>query len=134
MDARKTLEQQRAASAWANVTSVPREKGKQYGSLARGLAAMIQTNGLGQTLAFLLSKAGNDRTNAHARLYGHLDCWLSQNVTHGTDLLQWITQQSSDGYRRASVEALAYSVWLARFAEAKGWGQEQLGGENDSAA
>ena len=56
----RTLEQRRAASAWANVEDVHTHGTsyeKEYGQLARSAPADIQTNGLGQTLAFWRAKA-----------------------------------------------------------------------------
>jgi len=126
MSNRKTLEQKRAANAWDCVSEVDPGKGKEYGSLARGLSAMIQTNGLGQTLAFLLAKAEGQNDKPQMTIYRHLAGWLSQrmDVPQGQDFMAWLVHQNSDGYRRATVEALAHSLWLRRFAEAKGWGQE----------
>lgn len=127
MNARQTRDQQRAQSAWQNVRQVPEEKGKEYGSLARGLAAMIQTNGLGQTLAFLQAKAEGKTDKPHAMLFRHLSGWVGKQMTgqDRADLLEWLIQQNSDVYRRATAEALAYALWLRRFAEAKGWGDQQ---------
>lgn len=130
MNARQTRDQQRAQSAWQNVRQVPVEKGTEYGSLARGLAAMIQTNGLGQTLAFLQAKAEGKADKPHALLLRHLSGWVGQQMTgqDRTDLLEWLITQNSDAYRRATAEALAYALWLRRFAEAKGWGDQQPAG------
>lgn len=125
MNARQTREQERAKSAWENVARVSARQGKEYGSLARSLSAMIQTNGLGQTLAFLKAKAGNNQDAPHALLCDHLSGWVYKQLTRneGTDLLKWIITQNSDAYRRATVEALAYAIWLRRFSEAQGWGE-----------
>ena len=56
----QNVEQERGGQAWINIEEI---KGKQddtlekeYRSLARGLNAMIQINGLGQTLGFLKQK------------------------------------------------------------------------------
>lgn len=148
---RKTTEQQRAASAWNNIEEVDGGQGdkKEYGSLARGLPAMIQTNGLGQTLAFLKAKGANKTgetgEKTHKVLYRHLANWGFERVTGNTDaktlpgtnpsrrskdLLEWLIHNDSAVYRRATTEALTYALWLRRFAEAKGWGEEG-GGRND---
>jgi CRISPR-associated protein Cmr5 len=126
MNARQTRDQQRAQSAWQNVSRVPDDKGKEYGSLARGLASMIQTNGLGQSLAFLQAKAEGKTDKPHAMLFQHLSGWVGSQMSSQkpTDLLRWLITQNSDVYRRATAEALAYALWLRRFAEAKGWGDQ----------
>ena len=38
--------------------------------------------------------------------------------------MAWVRTKSTSDYRRATTEALAYLVWLKRFTEAKGWGDE----------
>jgi len=141
MPNRQTTEQERAKSAWKDVEEIDR-KGykKEYGSQARGLPAMIQTNGLGQTLAFLKAK-GKNEDNAYKGLYTHLNRWTFARLTgdntekplpgtrggdrqplQSRDLLEWLIHHDSALYRRATNEALAYALWLRRFAEAKGWG------------
>ncbi len=127
MNARQTREQQRAANAWQNIEQVEKQAEnirKEYSSLARGLPAMIQTNGLGQSLAFLRAKGGNDQHKPHSILYLHLSHWLMQGSEQ--DVLEWIIQQNTDAYRLATTEALSYTIWLRRFAEAKGWGEITL--------
>lgn len=136
MPARQTTEQERAQSAWANVENIAgKSYNKVYGSQARGLPAMIQTNGLGQTLAFLKAK-GKNEDNAYKALYSHLSQWTFARLTGGAadqplsggrttgDLLEYLIHRDSAVYRRATSEALAYALWLRRFAEAKGWGDE----------
>jgi len=91
--------------------------GPRYGPQARRLPTLIQTNGLGQTVAFLKSKPDN---RAMQELYSHLSSWV---MGGDGDLLSAITQWSSDQYRRATAEALAYALWLRRFAEAEGWAE-----------
>lgn len=128
----QTLEQERAANAWKNIEAVDKNATfdkKEFGSLVRGLPAMIQTDGLGQTLAFLKAVDGRvdgrveRRGNTpHITAYRHLEGWLKiQLVGVEGDLLGWLIQQNSVIYRRAAAEAQAYLVWLKRFAEAKGW-------------
>ncbi len=122
----RSLEQQRAAFAWDCVQQVKKKSwASDYGQLAKGLPAMVQVNGLGQTLAFLDSK-GKRQDNEHARLAADLSRWVSKQLLGGErdDLIPWITGQASAAeYRRATAEALAFLNWLRRFAEA------ELGGE-----
>jgi CRISPR-associated protein Cmr5 len=136
---RQNSEQKRGQQAWENIKYVKEQDKsnekkleKEYRSLARGLNAMIQINGLGQTLGFLKAKGKNDEKKPHYLLLMHLTNWM-QSADHfkatnsavmqtGYDgLLRWVLDPdtSSDDYRRATTECLAFGVWLRRFAEAE---------------
>lgn len=119
MSQQRSLEQKRAAQAWDCVTQV---KGKNYKKdylpLARSAPADIQSNGLGQTLAFWRAK----KKDEHNALYQHVATWVKTQVrfTQPSDLLEWIMKQAStDEYRRATIEAIAFLSWIKRFAEAE---------------
>jgi CRISPR-associated protein Cmr5 len=118
----RILEQQRAAFAWQCVQAVQRtDFASEYGQLAREAASLVQMHGLGQTLAFLASKA-KDQQNEHRQLARDLSRWVSQQLlgTPRDDLREWIVLQASVAeYRRATLEALAFLAWLKRFAEAE---------------
>jgi len=95
---------------------------KKYGSLARKVLTLIQTNGLGQTLAFLRAKGKDDPADAHNVLFKHLSQWTMSQVAPNAgsqNLLEWVLQTYSNNYRWATAEALAYLAWLKRFAEAE---------------
>jgi len=121
----RTLEQQRAASAWQCVEAVKRtDFASEYGQLAREVASLVQMHGLGQTLAFLMSKRPKkpEEVNAHLQLARDLSRWVSQQLlgTARDDLRDWIVQTATVAeYRRATLEALAFLTWLKRFAEAE---------------
>jgi CRISPR-associated protein Cmr5 len=121
----RTLEQQRAARAWACVAAVKGTSyAAEYGQLAREAASLVQLHGLGQTLAFLVSKRPDKpgQVNAHLHLARDLSRWVSQQLlgTPRDDLREWIVRQASVAeYRRATLEALAFLAWLKRFAEAE---------------
>ena len=124
---RQTAEQQRAARAWQAVQLIEEtyrdELGRKYNSLARGAPAMVQANGLGQTLAFYRAKAGpgKDKITEHRLFYNHLSVWVMSMLAPGEDeegLLEWLVLQDTQMYRRATAETLAYMIWLKRFAEA----------------
>ncbi|MGH2506628.1 MAG: type III-B CRISPR module-associated protein Cmr5 [Ktedonobacteraceae bacterium] len=136
---RQNTEQKRGQQAWQDIRVIAgmgEKAQKEYRSLARGLNAMIQTNGLGQTLGFLHAKSkGQDDQRrpiktVHAHLLGHLTHWMSTSfdatIPDVTDrvydgLLQWLLTEttSSTDYRRATTECLAFGRWLSRFAEAE---------------
>jgi len=124
----RTLAQRRAYAAWHNITDDAKKdkdavfQGK-YKTLARGLSAMIQVNGLAETIAFLRAKAGKKEAakSEHRMLYNHLAEWLGLQVFNSArnpDLVSLLLQ-SSDSLRLATAESLAYAVWLRRFAEAE---------------
>lgn len=107
--------------------------GKDYRSAVRKAPAMVKMNGLGQTLAFLLSKEEKEASaakkspdKAEGYLYKHLDEWLcgpEASVAWPDDLkdrplMERIMEVESTVYRQATQEALAYLGWLKRFAEA----------------
>ena len=110
-------EQRRAKAAWDEIRKV-KETGwaGEYRALVRSAATDILTNGLGQTLAFLLSKAKGRGDVPHAALYAHLSKWFPEAQS---DLLKWLVEKPSDVYRQTTVEAIAYLNWLKRFAEAE---------------
>ncbi len=144
MSRQRSLEQERAKAAWEKVCAVvernsqPEEKkrfGKEYGSLAKSAPADIQASGLGQTLAFWRAKGyekgqpKKNGDNAHYQLLAHLSAWLREQLKLPVSqdpqaVLEWIVKQATtDEYRRATAEAMAYLNWLKRFAEA------ELGGD-----
>lgn len=135
---RQTLEQKRASMAWEQIEDVKDENTqKKYGTLARKLPAMIQLNGLGTTLAFLLAK-GKDE---HKLIYSHISKWvvtflqirssddfenlLTRVREQRGQLLDIVRQEDVDSYRRATTEAIEYSIWLKRYVESKDWGSAQ---------
>jgi CRISPR-associated protein Cmr5 len=115
MSKRQTQEQKRAKQAWENVKDVKRGFANEYKALVSSAPADIQTNGLGQTVAFWRSK-GKDH---HEALYNHLSNWVMQEMREQGDLMYWIMQTDSRRYRQATVEALAFLGWLKRFAQAE---------------
>ncbi len=136
---RQNSEQKRGAQAWKNIQAIKdldkstdKKLEKEYRSIARGLNAMIQINGLGQTLGFLAAKGKRDEKKPHYQLLLHLTQWMqdpehfravnSEVMKSGYDgLLRWIIdpKTTSDDYRRATTECFAFGVWLRRFAEAE---------------
>lgn len=127
----QTLQQERAASALKQVEAIDKssfsdKQKKEYGSLARGFPAMIQIDGLGHALAFLIAKTESKGDNHHRQLYSHLGQWLGPRFGAGsTDILKWLTSQDSAVYRQVATEAVAYLMWIRRFVEAKGWKGEE---------
>ncbi len=124
MSLQKTKEQERAKAAWDSVEEVKRkgrEFGEKYRSLAQKMPSYILTNGLGQSLAFLKSKAEGNPIDEYSLLYEHLSNWVRSQVDsrNNQPLLQWVMDNDSKAYRRATNETLAFLTWLKRFAEAE---------------
>ena len=111
---RQTLEQQRANRAWEHISTVPDAEKSDYKTRAKNLPAMIQANGLGSTMAFLLSKP---KKQAYKRIYEHLSDWLSTQMAYQGDLMRLIRDEDINMYRRATAEAIEYGIWLKRYVE-----------------
>ncbi|MGH3085947.1 MAG: type III-B CRISPR module-associated protein Cmr5 [Rubrobacteraceae bacterium] len=111
----KLLSQKRAAYALGRVQAVGKE-GHDYARLCRDLPAMLLQNGLGQSLAFLISK----NENAHAALYADISGWLihERRIYAGGDLIKAVMEGGRNEYMAAQEEALELSGWLKRFADA----------------
>ncbi len=129
---RQMIEQERGRQAWIFIKEVQGQAYEsKYRSLVRGFNAMVQINGLGQTLGFLLAKGKQDDTKEHYHLLSHLTTWM-RNSKHFQATSPYITEEGHDGllnwlldettsradYRRATAECLAFANWLGRFAEA----------------
>jgi CRISPR type III-B/RAMP module-associated protein Cmr5 len=132
----QTLEQRRAAHAWAVVERVDKELGaeakKKFGAPAKKLGPRILTAGLGPAEQFLVAK------NEGPKLIETLGNWLleegptrmvqrspPQHVSGaGRVLVEDIIHGDSDRLRWLTAEALAYLAWLTRFCEARGWTED----------
>jgi CRISPR-associated protein Cmr5 len=132
---RQNIEQERGRQAWEDIREIKDQKPpnkdleKKYRSLARGLNAMIQINGLGQTLGFLKAKS-KEKKAEHFYLLKHLSQWMRNHFSASNigvmgdsydGFLSWVLDKdtSSADYRRATTECLAFGNWLRRFAEAE---------------
>lgn len=125
------LDQIRAQRAFEKATDVssPNSKivTKEYLGLARSLPAMFQNNGLLATWAFLLSKKkdNNPFNEILETLLEHFRDPQFSLGTSQTDVVKvftddWTGQQPLTGSQlmRLTSEAIAFSGWLKRAAEA----------------
>jgi len=120
----KTLDQRRAAHAWAAVERAKTcARPKKYGGQAKKLPVRILGAGLGQAAAFLNAKG------YAPDLLRDLGDWLLDKHPHPDSvgerpaaeaLQRAIMDGSADQLRRLTDEALAWLQWLNRFAEAAG--------------
>ena len=111
----RTLEQERAKFAWEKVQG----QSEDYRNLVKGLPAMIMTNGLMQTLAFLEAK-GKDH---HKNLVKHIVEWMNERkiIDQGNDfgkVMNRLYGCSSHEYQRITEEVLAFLRWLRQLADA----------------
>jgi CRISPR-associated protein Cmr5 len=134
MSNQRTLEQERAAFAWDCIQKIKtgifagdQKRQENYSSLARKAPADIQTNGLGQTLAFWRAKGSDkgkpDEKTPDYQILQHVSGWLKSKPGMNLakpDLVEWVSKEAQVAeYRRATTETIAFLVWLKRFAEAE---------------
>lgn len=118
----KSKEQERAKKAWDLVNETPKSIIEKYASLAKSAPVMILTNGLGQTLAFFISKSTG--RNEYSLLYNHINNWLDGNIPWtpnediGDDLIEKVINEKSQICRMATEESLAFLSWVKRFSTA----------------
>ncbi len=128
----KSLDQIRAAFAWEKVQdAITNKQLDEYTVLVKKFPAMIATNGLGQAMAFLISKAKMDLEGSvetgkvQGRVFTHVQQWLRHEQGHyrgpyaGSDrknLIMDIYENDCLAYRQAQGEALAILGYLRMFA------------------
>jgi CRISPR-associated protein Cmr5 len=117
---------QRAQWAWESVSKAEKQKPsdrKRYGTLARRLPALLQSNGTGQTLAFLYAKSDAKNRNAEQLLLENLkerlEKCLPRTATSVDILLKVVIDLQPGEYRLVSRELAASADWLKRMAEGK---------------
>jgi len=113
----KTLNQERASFAFNEVESIKKldkDKKEKYASNAKKLPALITTNGLIPTLAFLKSK------EEIKPLYDTMNEWLKEkgfNNNNDDDALEYLLTCDFSTLRLATMEAMAFANWLKRMVE-----------------
>ena len=119
MPGQKTLNQERARFAFNEVKGIKelykekKDKIEKYASNAKKLPALITTNGLIPTLAFLKSK---DETRP---VYNTINEWLKQEgfTENNKDVLEYLLGCNFSTLRLATMEAMAFANWLKRMVE-----------------
>lgn len=120
----RNAEQQRAAYALTKIKAVADKLNqdiedknrKEWRSRATELPAMIQMNGLGQTIAFYRSKAAQD-SYAHRTLVNIVQQWLCREtgIYSDDDLIDAIANGDMHLYRIAQAETQALLIWVKKF-------------------
>lgn len=121
----RTLEQERALFAWEQVSSIRKGDAKVAKDVAmyiKRTPAMVLTNGLGQTLAFLLQKAEGNRATAGYIVYDIFAKWIvdERRIYEGprADLMKKLIEGDRYLYRQSQEEIWALLVWLKKFSDA----------------
>lgn len=92
-----------------------------YVSYVKSLSATIMMCGLGQAMAFLLAKAGGDKSKPHGQLYRDIELWLCGDdgiFLDQSNLMDALTTHDMGTYLQAQAESLSLLVWLKKFATA----------------
>ena len=134
-----SLDQSRARFAWQCVRPLKDGKAEsksgkgglreEYHSVVRSCPSMLQSAGIGQSVAFLMAKAA-DKKSGHAELLRQLTEWLlrNNNTVPWSDskkpadvtaelLERLLDEQDPAVWWRADEEAIEFSLWLKRFSE-----------------
>ncbi|NHM27879.1 type III-B CRISPR module-associated protein Cmr5 [Desulfofundulus sp. TPOSR] len=98
------------------------ERKKEYRGYVRKIPALIKTNGLGATLAFIAAKKKEhpaDKEYAYKVIYEQIGRWLRHQglIEDSRPLEEQVISLDSATYRVVTNEVLALVRWLSRFAE-----------------
>ncbi len=115
----QTKEQQRSEFALVKIKGFGFPVKKDVANFVVGVPTLVLENGLGQTLAFLLSKQKQD----HTTICNILRDWLGQEIQalqtkDNFSFLQKLAGLEQHTYLRAQQEAMALLQWLKRYARA----------------
>ncbi len=118
----QTLEQQRAADAWARSQGCTDE----YSKLAKGLPALIMNSGLMQVMAFLQEKGGSKNSSQrHCGLLAeHLRSWLHRQFptqirsAEFGPFMNALMNCDAVTFRLVTAEAFAWLRWVRQVAAA----------------
>ncbi len=120
---RNSLEQQEAMYALQSVKKVREEDtSEDYFIQVKRLPAMVLTNGLGHSLAFLRSKAANKSADksGHRALFDDIAGWLQEIEVYPSEgeIMEHIMKGSMNKYLEAQSHVMRLLTWLVRFANA----------------
>ena len=129
----KKLENGRAEFAYKCVVEAKKPgedykyKPSKYRGYVKKLPVLIQTNGLGNAMAFIISKGkannSKQKKNAYNLMYKQIAQWLRSEdsgcelLPENKDLLEFVISKPSTIYRQITSEILALLNWLRRLAE-----------------
>jgi CRISPR-associated protein, Cmr5 family len=123
MKAIQLIAQERAAFAlkkMSDAKSKSVDEQKQIRTVANTMPAQIQRTGLGQTLAFALSKEKKADGKGWVFFHQLLQEWLCQErkLYSGQTLMSSLCDGDMYQYQQAQTEAMALLIWVRKFARA----------------
>jgi CRISPR-associated protein Cmr5 len=115
----QTKQQERAKFALEQIIKLGNPVPSESANFIVGTPTMILTNGLGQSLAFLLSK-GIDKKEG--KVFNIIKEWLIKEqfvtVSDNLEFLRKFNSLDQAGYLKAQHETLKLLEWLKRYARA----------------
>lgn len=121
----RTLDQQRAAFAWACASAAMQQPhGKEYKVLAKGAPALVMNSGLMPTLAFYNAKGRAAQQLLDDLIRGLHERLHAQPLKPGQGLqlfagfMQTLQQAESRSYLRYTDETLELLKWIRQFVDA----------------
>jgi len=124
MNSKEQLRSRFALDSIENLTQKTGDVKKDLANFIVGTPTMILQNGLGQTMAFLLSKCkgANDPTEKHYFTYQAIAKWCKRQnekiSDEPHDFFSGISQMPQNEYLMLQEEALKMLQWLKRYARA----------------
>ncbi|MBI5207096.1 MAG: type III-B CRISPR module-associated protein Cmr5 [Candidatus Firestonebacteria bacterium] len=100
---------------------LPLIKGKKFKketvNFLKGLPSMIMQNGLGQTIAFLMVKSGNDTDEGKKTKKEYEEILdIFRKIFECSDLMDKIIKAKVKDYLIMQKQAIEYSGWIKKFA------------------
>ena len=144
----RTKEQKRTEFALEKISifykKISQEVPKDDANFLVGMPVIILTNGLGQSLAFLLSKKPNEKEKSdkdkHMRTFRIIKEWLTHKdegietlkgqKTDEKSFLEQMSRLDQGVYLKAQEETLKLLSWLKRYARA--FQEQEKGKQEDS--
>ncbi|RSK26558.1 type III-B CRISPR module-associated protein Cmr5 [Bacillus sp. HMF5848] len=115
------IENGRAAFAFREVKEYIEKNGQssKFRSYIKKMPAMIQVNGLGQTLAFYYSNHSKEKE--YGDIYNIIGKWcsiqLSGLINSEDEFVEQVINLNSKSYKVVTVETLSLLNWMRRFAD-----------------
>lgn len=116
----KSLEQAEALYALESIQGIGAEIQRDYLTQIKRLPAMVLSNGLGHSLAFLLAKAEKSKSSAYYILFRHIADWLTKQGVYPSegDIMKHMMEGTMTQYIEAQSYVVRILTWLVRFAKA----------------
>lgn len=119
----KSLEQDEACHALKAIQSLQDgslENQRDYLTQITRLPAMVLSNGLGHSMAFLLAKDEKSKSSVYYVLFKHIADWLTEQGVYPAegDIMRHMMEGNMTQYIEAQSYVMRILTWLVRFAKA----------------